>query len=117
MLYWSVYNMPCFYNILVNRIQIKSFNPINRLTDTTQRPKTRGMHIGVLSLPVAREEIKQSEIALPNKDALVTPQKVVHYSKDIEKMALELCEEDKPFEVKRTIAAGYHELLANKKNL
>lgn len=32
-------------------------------------------------------------------------------------MALELCEEDKPFEVKRTIAAGYHELLANKKNL
>ena len=75
------------------------------------------MHIGVLSLPVAREEIKQSEIALPNKDALVTPQKVVHYSKDIEKMALELCEEDKPFEVKRTIAAGYHELLANKKNL
>lgn len=41
---------------------------------------------------------------------------VVLYSKEIEKMALELCGEEKPLEVKRSLAAGYHELLGNKKN-
>ena len=31
-------------------------------------------------------------------------------------MVLELCQEDKPFEVRKTLAACYHELLANKKD-
>lgn len=42
--------------------------------------------------------------------------KVVLYSKEIEKIALELCGEDKPFEIRRSLAAGLHQLLANKKN-
>ena len=32
-------------------------------------------------------------------------------------MALELCHEDKPMEVRRTLAASYHEMLAYKKDL
>ena len=38
------------------------------------------------------------------------------YGKEIEKLVLELCQEDKPMEVRRTLAACYHELLANKKD-
>jgi len=40
----------------------------------------------------------------------------VLYGKEVEKIALELCSEDKPLEVRRTLAACYHELLANKKD-
>ena len=39
------------------------------------------------------------------------------YSKEIEKMALELSRKDKPMEVRKTLAASYHELLANKKDI
>ena len=31
-------------------------------------------------------------------------------------MTLELCQEDKPMEVRNTLASCYHELLANKKD-
>lgn len=42
--------------------------------------------------------------------------KLVLYGKEIEKMALELSKDDKPMEVRKTLAACYHELLANKKD-
>ena len=45
------------------------------------------------------------------------PHKMVIFSKEIEKMALELCHEEKPLEVRCTLAASFHELLACKKDM
>ena len=72
------------------------------------------------------ETIFKNKIGSNNKNNLVkdagqgTPNwkpKAVLYSKEIEKLALGISEEDKPFEVKRTLAAGFHELLLNKRNI
>ena len=46
-----------------------------------------------------------------------TNKKMMLYSKEIEKMVLELSLEDKPIEVKKSLAASFHELLANKKDI
>lgn len=54
---------------------------------------------------------------MTSRDTAQTGKKVVLYNKEIEKMALELSQEDKPFEIRRTLAASYHELLRHKKDM
>ena len=41
---------------------------------------------------------------------------IIEYGKEIEKMAIELSKQDKPLDVRRTLAASFHELLLIKKD-
>ena len=43
--------------------------------------------------------------------------KQVVFSEEIEKLALELSQEEKPMEVRSTLAASFHELLGLKKGM
>ena len=42
---------------------------------------------------------------------------IIEYGKEIEKMAIELSKQEKPLDVRRTLAASFHELLLIKKDI
>lgn len=70
-----------------------------------------------LTCEASEEQNSSTNRSVTSRDTAQTGKKVVLYNKEIEKMALELSQEDKPFEIRRTLAASYHELLRHKKDM
>ena len=62
-----------------------------------------------------KEALSPSEATKPSKSQNVSRNETaLTYGSEIEKMVIELSHEDKPVEVKRTLAACFHELLKYK---